>query len=104
MKRPILDTLATFVFKLENDRVAKSSVPDEKGRSGEPMEWAEEGSIANRFSQFVSSNDIGYKFKQAVADIVAGEYDREARTGSIRGFRLGHSRRHVQLHDVSVLS
>jgi len=71
----------------------------------EPMEWAEEGSIANRFSQlFVSSNDIGYKFKQAVADIVAGEYDREARTGSIRGFRLGHSRRHVQLHDVSVLS
>ncbi|KAL3778798.1 hypothetical protein ACHAW5_006764 [Stephanodiscus triporus] len=33
------------------------------------MEWAEEGSIANRFSQFVSSNDIGYKFKQAVADI-----------------------------------
>ena len=34
MKRPILDRLATFVFKLENDRVANSSVEDDKGRTG----------------------------------------------------------------------
>jgi len=86
MKRPILDQLATFVFKLENDRVANSSVEDESGRMGEPMEWAEENSFANQFSNMVSSNDIGYKFKQTVADLVAGEYDREERGGSIREF------------------
>ena len=86
MKRPILDRLASFVFKLENDRVAASSVTDEKGRSGEPMEWAEENSFANQFSNMVSSNDIGYKFKQTVADLVAGEYDKEERSESIRNF------------------
>eukprot|EP00584_Thalassiosira_punctigera_P001324 CAMPEP_0172529986 /NCGR_PEP_ID=MMETSP1067-20121228/3888_1 /TAXON_ID=265564 ORGANISM="Thalassiosira punctigera, Strain Tpunct2005C2" /NCGR_SAMPLE_ID=MMETSP1067 /ASSEMBLY_ACC=CAM_ASM_000444 /LENGTH=196 /DNA_ID=CAMNT_0013314127 /DNA_START=151 /DNA_END=741 /DNA_ORIENTATION=+ len=86
MKRPILDRLATFVFKLESDRVAASSVEDERGRSGEPMEWAEEDSFANQLSNLVQSNDIGYKFKQTVADLVAGEYDREARGESIRGF------------------
>ena len=40
--------------------------------STEPMEWAEENSFANQFSAMVSSNDIGYKFKQTVADLVAG--------------------------------
>jgi glutaredoxin len=84
MKRPILDGIATFLFKLETDRVASSSVMDERGRSGEPMEWAEEDSIANRFSELISSNDIGYKFKQVVADFVAGDYDKEARLGAIR--------------------
>eukprot|EP01083_Nonionella_stella_P264032 896182_1 len=48
MKRPILDRLATFVFRLENDRVENSSVVDSKGRAGEPMEWAEENSFANQ--------------------------------------------------------
>ncbi|KAL7535711.1 hypothetical protein ACHAWF_005241 [Thalassiosira exigua] len=86
MKRPILDRLASFVFRLENDRVASSSVVDEKGRSGEPMEWAEEGSFANRFSAAVASNDVGYRFKQAVADLVAGDYDQEARESSIQNF------------------
>ena len=57
MKRPILDQIATFVFKLENDRVANSSIEDDKGRNGEPMEWAEENSFANQFSEMVSSND-----------------------------------------------
>ena len=86
MKRPILDQLATFVFKLENERVSNSSVVDEKGRSGEPLEWAEEDSVANKFSQLVSSNGIGYQFKQAVADLVAGDYDREAKGETIRNF------------------
>mmetsp|Transcript_18797 Transcript_18797/g.28516 ORF Transcript_18797/g.28516 Transcript_18797/m.28516 type:complete len:244 (+) Transcript_18797:88-819(+) len=90
MKRPILDRLATFVFKLENDRVANSSVEDDKGRSGEPMEWAEEDSFANKLSDVIQSNDIGYKFKQTVADLVAGEYDRDAREESIRTF-IGES-------------
>jgi len=90
MKRPILDRLATFVFKLENDRVANSSVEDEKGRSGEPMEWAEEDSFANQLSDVIQSNDIGYKFKQTVADLVAGDYDRDAREESIRSF-IGES-------------
>jgi glutaredoxin len=86
MKRPILDRLASFVFKLENDRVTNASVLDEKGRSGEPMEWAEENSFANQLSQIVSNNDIGYTFKQTVADLVAGQYDREARAKSITSF------------------
>lgn len=89
MKRPILDRLASFVFKLENDRVEAASVVDEKGRSGEPMEWAEDDSFANKFSTLVASNDIGYKFKQTVADLVAGEYDREAQNDVIRNFVEG---------------
>ncbi len=86
MKRPILDRLATFVFKLENDRVDKASVIDEKGRNGEPMEWAEENSFANKFSTVVASNNIGYKFKQAVADLVAGDYDEASTKESIEDF------------------
>jgi glutaredoxin len=87
MKRPILDRIASFVFKLETNRVANSSVPDMKGRSGEPMEWAESDSFANRLSQIISSNDVGYWFKQTVTDIVAGrDYNKEARVNSIRDF------------------
>jgi len=86
MKRPLLDRLATLVFDLENDRVAQSSVVDDQGRSGEPMEWAEEDSLANRLSEAVQSNGVGYRFKQGVADLVAGDYDREARAASIGEF------------------
>ncbi len=86
MKRPILDRLATFVFKLENDRVDNASVIDEKGRKGEPMEWAEENSFANKFSTVVASNDIGYRFKQTVADLVAGDYDEASTKESIEDF------------------
>ena len=86
MKRPILDRLATFVFKLENDRVDNASVIDEKGRNGEPMEWAEENSFANKFSTVVASNDIGYRFKQTVADLVAGDYDEASTIESIENF------------------
>lgn len=78
MKRPILDQIATTLFKLENDRVSASSVEDEQGRMGEPMEWSESSSTANKFSELVASNPLGYRFKQWVADIVAGEYDEQA--------------------------
>eukprot|EP00526_Cylindrotheca_closterium_P000246 CAMPEP_0113645032 /NCGR_PEP_ID=MMETSP0017_2-20120614/23715_1 /TAXON_ID=2856 /ORGANISM="Cylindrotheca closterium" /LENGTH=242 /DNA_ID=CAMNT_0000556703 /DNA_START=131 /DNA_END=856 /DNA_ORIENTATION=+ /assembly_acc=CAM_ASM_000147 len=78
MKRPILDQVATTLFKLENDRVEASSVADDQGRMGEPMEWSESDSFANRFSQIVQNNELGYQFKQFVADIVAGQdYDHE---------------------------
>lgn len=73
MKRPILDQLASTLFRLENERVENSSEVDEKGRMGEPMEWSENDSFANKFSQVVSGNSIGYQFKQFVADIVAGK-------------------------------
>jgi glutaredoxin 3 len=86
MKRPILDRLATFVFKLENDRVDKASVIDEKGRNGEPMEWAEENSFVNKFSTFVAANEIGYRFKQSVADLVARDYDKASTKKSIEDF------------------
>ena len=52
----------------------------------EPMEWAEENSFANQFSAMVSSNELGYRFKQTVADLVAGEYDKEMRGESIKQF------------------
>ena len=57
---------------------------------GEPMEWSESDSLANRFSMLVASNDIGYKFKQFVADIIAGEYDREETERSIQDFIRSH--------------
>lgn len=76
MKRPFLDQLATTVFKMEQSRVDASSVEDEQGRVGEPMEWSEKDSLANRFSQIMAGP--GYAFKQAVADLVAGDYDKEA--------------------------
>lgn len=87
MKRPILDQLATFLFRLENSRVEKSSVVDEKGRNGEPMEWSESESLANRLSEAVAGNSLGYQFKQFVADIVAGnDYDVEAVNAKIDSF------------------
>ena len=75
MKRPIIDQIASTLFKLETDRVEQSSVEDEQGRMGEPMEWASKDSLANKFSKLIAENDMGYRFKQWVADIVAGDYD-----------------------------
>mmetsp|Transcript_24305 Transcript_24305/g.36029 ORF Transcript_24305/g.36029 Transcript_24305/m.36029 type:complete len:198 (-) Transcript_24305:272-865(-) len=77
MKRPILDQIASALFKLENARVEASSEVDSKGRMGEPMEWSESGSAANKFSEFIANNQIGYRFKQFVADIVAGNFDED---------------------------
>ena len=79
MERPFFDHfIASTLFRLEMDRVKKSSVLDEKGRVGEPMEWSQSDSIANKFSELVARNDLGYQFKQWVADIVAGnDYDQD---------------------------
>ncbi|KAL3931001.1 MAG: hypothetical protein SGBAC_011514 [Bacillariaceae sp.] len=78
MKRPILDRVASTLFELETSRVEASSVEDDQGRMGEPMEWSESDSFANRFSQIVQNNELGYRFKQFVADIVAGQdYEHE---------------------------
>mmetsp|Transcript_39090 Transcript_39090/g.39562 ORF Transcript_39090/g.39562 Transcript_39090/m.39562 type:complete len:241 (-) Transcript_39090:139-861(-) len=74
MKRPFFDQVATSLFNLEQKRVEESSVVDEKGRMGEPMEWSESGSLANSFSEFMAGG-IGYQFKQLVADIVAKDFD-----------------------------
>jgi glutaredoxin 3 len=91
MKRPLLDQLASLLFKLENDRVEKSSVSDEKGRKGEPMEWSNSNSLANQFSQLVAGNTLGYRFKQFVADIVAGDdFDKEAVGAKIDQFVTDH--------------
>jgi glutaredoxin 3 len=90
MKRPIIDQVASFLFQLETDRVEKSSVVDEKGRLGEPMEWSERESVANKFSEFIASNDVGYAFKQFVADIVAGEFDKDQTGAEIDSFIKDH--------------
>ena len=50
------------------------------------MEWSESESIANKFSQAIASNSLGYQFKQFVADIVAGEYDEDAVTTKVDDF------------------
>lgn len=77
MKRPLLDQIATTLFNLENERVKESSELDEKGRFGEPMEWSEENSMANRLSEIMATGP-GYVFKQFVADVVAGDdFDKE---------------------------
>jgi hypothetical protein len=86
MKRPLLDQLASTLFRLEKARVEKSSVTDEKGRVGEPMEWSENSSFANQFSEMVASNSVGYKFKQWIANIVAGDFDEEATNEKIERF------------------
>lgn len=86
MKRPILDTIASTLFRMENARVEASSEVDESGRRGEPMEWAESSSLANRFSETVASNSLGYQFKQFVADIVAGEYNEDAVSAKVDSF------------------
>ena len=86
MKRPILDQIATALFKLENARVEASSEVDNKGRLGEPMEWSEGGSLANQVSKIIASNPIGYRFKQFVADIVAGDFDQELVTAKVDSF------------------
>ena len=86
MKRPILDRIASGLFNLENKRVEKSSVVDDKGRTGEPMEWSKKQSLANRFSEMIASNQIGYTFKQTVANIVAGDYDEETTQNRILDF------------------
>mmetsp|Transcript_16366 Transcript_16366/g.35555 ORF Transcript_16366/g.35555 Transcript_16366/m.35555 type:complete len:236 (+) Transcript_16366:144-851(+) len=84
MKRPILDRIATALFKLENDRVTSSSVADDKGRVGEPMEWSERNSAASRLSEVMAGP--GYAFKQWVADIVAGEFDEESVNEKVDAF------------------
>lgn len=97
MKRPIMDQIASTLFRIETQRVQASSEIDDKGRNGEPMAWAESESLANRFSQAVASNTIGYKLKQFVADIVAGnEYDADEVRGLIRDF--------VEQNDVAMFS
>ena len=97
MKRPFLDQVASTIFNLEMDRVESSSVVDEKGRVGEPMEWASNDSLANKFSEAVAGNDIGYKFKQWVADIVAGEYDEEQVEADVQEFIEKSNSRDVPL-------
>jgi len=85
MKRPLLDQIATTVFNLEQKRVKDSSVVDDQGREGEPMEWSEADSLANKVSE-VMSGGIGYQFKQFVADIVAGDYDQVESTKGVNDF------------------
>lgn len=72
MKRPILDQIASTLFRLENERVESSSVIDDKGRYGEPMEWSKKESYANKLSELIASNPIGYQLKQFVANVIAG--------------------------------
>jgi glutaredoxin 3 len=72
MKLPLLDQIASALYRLENQRVEASSIIDEKGRYGEPMEWSNNDSYANQWSQFIANNPVGYQFKQFVANIIAG--------------------------------
>ena len=50
------------------------------------MEWSESDSMANRLSTAIAGNGLGYRFKQFVADIVAGDdYDPQAVGARIDG-------------------
>jgi glutaredoxin 3 len=83
MKRPLLDQIATTVFQLETNRVKQSSVVDDQGRLGEPMEWSKDSSLANQFSKIMAQNPVGYAFKQWIANIVAGDFDEAAITSMV---------------------
>lgn len=86
MQRPLLDQIATTLFNLESQRVASSSVLDDQGRYGEPMEWSNRTSFANQFSVMMASNPIGYTFKQTVANLVAGSYNEAEVTSQIKSY------------------
>jgi glutaredoxin 3 len=96
MKRPILDQIATTLFQLETNRVKASSIVDDRGRLGEPMEWSEDTSIANRFSELIAKNSIGYNVKQWIANIIAGDYDEEKIEQMVDDF--------IGQHDVAMFS
>ena len=69
MKRPLPDRwLANLLATAEKRRVAAAS-----DDAGEPLEWAEAGSLANALSEF-NARWLG-GFKQWVADAVAGDFD-----------------------------
>ena len=102
MKRPILDQIATTVFRLETARVEASSETDEKGRIGEPMEWSNKDSWVNRFSELTASG-AGYGFKQWVANFVAGEFDEDAIGNHSSVLRIQYGS-HVFLYHMSFLS
>jgi glutaredoxin 3 len=58
---------------------------------GEPMEWSEKESLANKFSEMIASNDIGYTMKQLIADLVAGkDFDQEQTAREIDAFIETH--------------
>jgi glutaredoxin 3 len=79
MKRPILDQIATALYRMETARVESSSQLDDNGRYGEPMEWSESNSLPNLVSEWIASNPLGYILKQMVADIIAGnDFDKDA--------------------------
>jgi glutaredoxin 3 len=85
MKRPLLDQIATALFKLETARVDASSEVDDQGRVGEPMAWSRNDSWANQFSEFMAK--YAYGFKQFVADLVAGsDYDKDVVNAEIDAF------------------
>jgi glutaredoxin 3 len=72
ISKSLSEWTASSLMNLENARIQRSSVVDEQGRIGEPMEWSETDSLANRFTEMVSGNPVGYRIKQSIADIVAG--------------------------------
>jgi len=81
--RPFFDQAVTAGVKAfeaaELSRVkASSETPSEKndGWSGEPLEWAESSSLAQKVSTISQSGPVA-QFKQFIADRLAGDYDRE---------------------------
>ncbi|EKX38663.1 hypothetical protein GUITHDRAFT_89301 [Guillardia theta CCMP2712] len=72
--------LTNFIYNLEMLRVSKSSetpTADNGGWSGEPKEWALEGSFAQKASE-ISQKGFAASIKQWIAESIAGEYDKEA--------------------------
>eukprot|EP00960_Hanusia_phi_P057415 763563-Hanusia_phi.AAC.8 len=71
--------LTRLIYNLEMLRVSKSSETPSEGNgmwSGEPREWAEERSLAQKASE-LSQKGFVASFKQWVAESVAGDYDQE---------------------------
>mmetsp|Transcript_63264 Transcript_63264/g.131625 ORF Transcript_63264/g.131625 Transcript_63264/m.131625 type:complete len:248 (+) Transcript_63264:1-744(+) len=80
MERPLGDNIVTkAIYSLEMMRVkASSETPSEENGNwdGEPREWAEQNSVAQRVSTISQIGPFA-SFKQWIADSIAGDYDVE---------------------------
>mmetsp|Transcript_17733 Transcript_17733/g.22372 ORF Transcript_17733/g.22372 Transcript_17733/m.22372 type:complete len:364 (-) Transcript_17733:246-1337(-) len=67
--------LGQVLFQPSDKAIKFPWIPASSGE--EPIEWAEKGSIPQFISQLSQSGAVA-SFKQAIADAVAGDYDKEA--------------------------
>lgn len=84
--RPLVDAqvIAKGIERAEMARVKASSVSDGNGYEGEPKEWANQDSVAQAVSTLSQQGPFA-RFKQFIADSLAGDFDEAATASKIDG-------------------